>query len=104
MIQSQVTGFCLPPDRPPRIDGTTRLAFQRRQQPTSYLHATCRLQRVSIRLVSQQPRNSGLTSNRLPVTRGDIEDLLAERYAKGQVAKALGISKTTLYRRLKEKG
>ena len=31
-------------------------------------------------------------------------DLLAEGYGKGQVAKALGISKTTLNRRLKEKG
>ncbi len=40
---------------------------------------------------------------RLPVTRGDIEDLLAEGYGKGQVARALGISKTTLYRRLNEK-
>ena len=51
--------------------------------------------------LKDQPRLR-LTSNRLPVTRGDIEDLLAEGYGKGQVAKALGISKTTLYRRLKE--
>ncbi len=46
----------------------------------------------------------GLNPNRLPVTRGDIEDLLAEGYGKGQVAKALGISKTTLNRRLNERG
>ncbi len=45
----------------------------------------------------------GLSPSRIPVTRRDIEDLLAEGYGKGQVAKALGISKTTLYRRLKEK-
>ncbi len=52
--------------------------------------------------LKDQPRLR-LSSNRLPVTRGDIEDLLAEGYGKGQVARALGISKTTLYRRLKER-
>ena len=49
--------------------------------------------------LQDQPR-LGLSLNRLPVTREDIEDLLAEGYGKGQVARALGISKTTLYRRL----
>ena len=49
--------------------------------------------------LKDQPRLR-LSSNRLPVTRRDIEDLLAEGYGKGQ---ALGISKTTLYRRLREK-
>ena len=44
------------------------------------------------------------SAERLPVTRRDIEDLLAEGYGKGQVAKALKISKSTLHRRLKEKG
>ena len=53
--------------------------------------------------LQDQPR-LGLSPYRLPVTRRDIEDLLAEGYGKGQAAKALGISKTTLYRRLREKG
>ncbi|MCJ2530897.1 MAG: hypothetical protein LN413_01070 [Candidatus Thermoplasmatota archaeon] len=53
--------------------------------------------------LEDQPR-LGLSPYRLPVTRGDIEDLLAEGYGKGQVARALGISKSTLNRRLNERG
>ncbi len=52
--------------------------------------------------LKDQPR-LGISPYHLPITRGDIEDLLSEGYGKGQVARALGISKTTLNRRLKER-
>ncbi len=38
-----------------------------------------------------------------PLTRGDIEVLRAKGYVNGQVAKVLGVFKTTPYRRLSEK-
>lgn len=43
------------------------------------------------------------SGGRLPVTREDVQDLLADGYSKAQVARALRISKATVNRRLKEK-